>query len=136
MTMIFDKSEKKIISGPLRIADHAPVTKYRAESDGRTFWAYNGMEVFYPDERQYDLFDEIERLGDNAVVDEANYMAALDRIAKLEGVIMGMECEGADWCGTSPHGTPGKRGYDNGKCEICNAQAALQEVSDEHRMEW
>ena len=27
---------------------------------------------------------EIERLEDNAVVDEANYMAALDRIAKLE----------------------------------------------------
>ena len=48
------------------------------------------------------------------------------RIAKLEAaieaVILDMGCEGADWCGKSPRGTPGKKGYDNGMCDICNAR--------------
>ena len=58
---VFDKSHKEI-GGPITIGDDDPVTKYRAESDGRTFWAYNGMEVFYEDERMYAALDEIERL--------------------------------------------------------------------------
>ncbi len=59
---MFDNSEKKVIGGPITIDDDEPVTKYRAESDGRTFWAYNGMEVFYEDERFYGALDEIWRL--------------------------------------------------------------------------
>lgn len=60
--MIFDRSEKKVIAGPLTIGGDAPVTKYKAESDGRTFWAYNGSEVFYEDERLYAAFDRIVEL--------------------------------------------------------------------------
>lgn len=56
---VFDRSEKKIIAGPMVVGDDEPVTKYRAESDGRTFWAYNGVEVFYDDERLYAAYDEI-----------------------------------------------------------------------------
>ena len=62
MTMVFDRSHKEIIGGPVIIEDDEPATKYRAESDGRTFWAYNGMEVFYEDERLYGALDRIEAL--------------------------------------------------------------------------
>ena len=58
----FDSSEKKIIAGPIVIGDDDPVTKYRAESDDRTFWAYNGSEVFYEGDRLYHALDEIDRL--------------------------------------------------------------------------
>lgn len=57
-----DNSEKKIIAGPITIEEDEPVTKYQAQSDGRTFWAYNGCEVFYEDERLYGALDEIWRL--------------------------------------------------------------------------
>lgn len=39
------------------------------------------------------------------------YAALLRKIEKLE-------CD-SEWCGKSPTGTPGKRGYDDGKCQIC-----------------
>lgn len=55
-----DHSEKEVIAGPITLWGDAPVTKYRAD-DGRTFWAYNGMEVFYEDERLYAALDEIWR---------------------------------------------------------------------------
>lgn len=58
----FDNSNKKIVGGPIIIGDDEPVTKYQAESDGRTFWVYNGSEVFYEGERLYDALDEILRL--------------------------------------------------------------------------
>ena len=64
--MIFDRSQKEIVGGPITIADDEPVTKYRAESDGRTFWAYNSMEVFYEDERLYAALDRIKELQDAA----------------------------------------------------------------------
>jgi len=54
-----DDSKKTVIAGPITIGDDDPVTKYQAESDGRTFWAYNGMEVFYEDERFYHALDKI-----------------------------------------------------------------------------
>lgn len=57
-----DKSKKIIIAGPMTIGDDEPVTKYRAESDGRTFWAFNNSEVFYSDERGYAWLDEIWQL--------------------------------------------------------------------------
>jgi len=63
MMNFFDNSKKTIIAGPITIGDDDPVTKYRTESDGRTFWAYNGMEVFYEDERMYHALDEICRLN-------------------------------------------------------------------------
>lgn len=59
---VLDRSHKKKIGGPITLGDDDPVTKYKAESDGRMFWAYNGMEVFYADERMYAALDEIERL--------------------------------------------------------------------------
>ena len=62
MTYVFDRSEKKVIAGPIVINGDAPVSKYQAESDGRTFWAYNGSEVFYDDERLYDALDYIVKL--------------------------------------------------------------------------
>lgn len=62
MSNAFDDSKKNIIAGPITIGDDSPVTKYQAESDGRTFWAYNGMEVFYPDERHYHALDRIWEL--------------------------------------------------------------------------
>ena len=55
-----DRSKKEVIAGPITIGDDDSVTKYKAE--GRTFWAYNGMEVFYEDERLYAALDEIVRL--------------------------------------------------------------------------
>ena len=60
MTMVFDRSTKTVIAGPVVIDGDDPVSKYRA--DGRTFWAYNGSEVFYADERLYAALDEIWRL--------------------------------------------------------------------------
>ena len=78
--MVFDRSHKEIIGGPITIEDDEPATKYRAESDGRTFWAYNGMEVFYEDERMYgalDLIDELQaRL--NYIGDPQNASDLLD----------------------------------------------------------
>lgn len=65
-----DNSEKKIIGGPITIGDDDPVTKYQAESNGRTFWAYNGMEVFYEDERTYGILDEVLRLQN--LIDQHN----------------------------------------------------------------
>ncbi len=65
---IFDNSEKKVIGGPLVIGGDSPVTKYRSEGEGRTFWAYNGNEVFYEEHRLYGALDEIQRLRD--LVDE------------------------------------------------------------------
>jgi hypothetical protein len=62
MSDVLDRSHKKKIGGPITLGDDDPVTKYKAESDGRMFWAYNGMEVFYDDERMYAALDEIERL--------------------------------------------------------------------------
>ncbi len=59
---MFDDSEKIVIAGPITIGDDDPITKYRAESDGRTFWAFNNMEVFYSDDRGYDWLDEIWKL--------------------------------------------------------------------------
>jgi hypothetical protein len=59
---VFDLSEKEVIGGPITLEDDDPVTKYRAASDGRTFWAYNRSEVFYEDERMYAALDEIEHL--------------------------------------------------------------------------
>lgn len=59
---ILDKSEKVVIEEPIKIGDDNPVTKYKAKSDGRTFWAYNDLEVFYEDERLYHALDEIARL--------------------------------------------------------------------------
>lgn len=66
MTNVFDRSEKKVIAGPITLGDDAPVTKYRAESDGRTFWAYNSMEVFYEGERLYAALDRIVELEPKA----------------------------------------------------------------------
>lgn len=62
-----DIEPKKIIGGPIRIGDDGPIVKYQAE-DGTTFWAHNGMEVFYADERMYAALDEIERLCN--IIDE------------------------------------------------------------------
>jgi hypothetical protein len=67
---MFDNSEKKIIGGPITLADDEPVTKYQADSDGRMFWAYNSYEVFYAGERMYLALDEIQRL--KALIDEHN----------------------------------------------------------------
>lgn len=61
MTYVFDNS-KKIPLASLTIGDDDTVAKYKAESDGRMFWAYNGMEVFYDGERMYHALDEIVRL--------------------------------------------------------------------------
>lgn len=66
MMFALDRSEKVPIAGPIKIGDDEPVTKYRAESDGRTFWAYNGSEVFYDYERMYHALDEIWRLMQEA----------------------------------------------------------------------
>lgn len=62
MTFVFDRSEKKVIAGPITLEGDAPATKYQAESDGRTFWAYNGSEVFYKGERLYGALDRIVEL--------------------------------------------------------------------------
>jgi len=51
------------------------------------------------------------------------------RVDALEALITGLECD-ADWCGKSPHGTPGKRGYDDGKCQICKALAATEQETE------
>lgn len=60
--MIFDNSDRKIIAGPITIGDDDSATKYRVGSYGRTFWAYNGSEVFYSGERMYDALDRIVKL--------------------------------------------------------------------------
>lgn len=66
MTYVFDRSEKVVIAGPITIGDDEPVTKYRSTEDpDRTFWAYNGSEVFYEDERMYHALDMIWKLLNN-----------------------------------------------------------------------
>jgi len=78
MSYVFDKSNKVIIAGPITIGDDEPVNKYRVESDGRTFWAYNGMEVFYEDERLYGALDRIEALE----AQNANYKEQIKELVK------------------------------------------------------
>lgn len=46
------------------------------------------------------------------------------RIAELEEFILGLDCEGYDWCGKSPMR---ENNYD-GRCAICKKQSKLQEV--------
>jgi hypothetical protein len=48
--------DSEAISESLVINDDEPVTKYR-RADGVEFWAYNGMEVFYSDERMFGALD-------------------------------------------------------------------------------
>jgi hypothetical protein len=61
---------------------------------------------------------DVMQLGDQQVGDIND---GADEIERLQAVVDSLECE-SDWCGKSPHGTPGKRGYDDGKCQICKAQ--------------
>lgn len=83
---IFDKSAKSIVGGPLTIKDDEPVTKYMAESDGRVFWAYNGMEVIYPGERLYDALDEIESLLAKLAKAKLDLDLADERIENLKEI--------------------------------------------------
>lgn len=63
MIYALDRSEKVKIAGPIESSeDELPFYKYRAESDGRTFWAISGLEVWYSDERLYWALDEIWKL--------------------------------------------------------------------------
>jgi DNA repair exonuclease SbcCD ATPase subunit len=86
--------DMKIIGGPITVSDDDPVTKYRVESDGRTFWAYSSMEVFYDDERMYDALDEIDRLTAHLEASRRMYLDSelkvveqIHRIAELEAEI-------------------------------------------------
>ncbi len=56
-----DNSPKRLIAGPVKLGDET-FAKYRAKSDGRTFWAIDGMQVWRPDERLYDALDRIAAL--------------------------------------------------------------------------
>jgi len=49
---------------------------------------------------------------------------------RLRSALEELECD-SDWCGKSPHGTPGKRGYDDGKCQICTARKALKQSEND-----
>ena len=109
-------------------------------SDGRTHWEGCYKEYGHKD----CAVAEIERLtADNKELLRLNGVLAdtfsdlqhsadkkierlQSRVEELEGVLNGLECE-SEWCGKSPHGTPGKRGYDDGKCQICKALAATEE---------
>ena len=80
MRYIFDNSDKQIIAGPITLNGDDPVTKYRERSNGRTFWAYNGEEVFYEGERLYAALDEIELL--QSINTELKYELGLLSIKK------------------------------------------------------
>ena len=80
MRNIFDNSDKQTIAGPITLNGDDPVTKYRAKSDGRLFWAYNGAEVFYEGERLYAALDEIELL--QSINTELQYALGLLSIKK------------------------------------------------------
>ena len=45
----------------------------------------------------------------------------LEEAERINKAIEQLECEG-DWCGKSPHGTPGTKNYDNGLCSVCKLQ--------------
>jgi len=84
---VFDTSEKKVIGGPVVIDGDGPVTKYRAESDGRTFWAYNGTEVFYDGERMFSALDTIERLTGERDRQYDQNVEQITQIAKLQAKV-------------------------------------------------
>ena len=108
MIHALDRSEKEIIAGPMTIGDDDAVTKYRAASDGREFWAFNGYEVFYSDERGFAWLDEIWRLRQaiTAATNEATAglceMSAVAKQASLTRVRNKFEDLGVDILGDWP----------------------------------
>ena len=77
---------------------------------------------------------ELEGDNDHLTKSDRVWLEANQRkdreIERLEGALRGLECD-AEWCGKSPHGTPGKRGYDDGKCQVCKAKQALGGEDDD-----